>query len=313
MIYVKLTGGIGNQLFQYAAARQVQIRLKEKLCLDYSDMNKTGEFHNNSFINGLNKFKITYDEIIYSKKIFLSKTKTWGKKFYFYDNFLNLLRYCYPLNFELRQFVERRFQINFNRTGYFFVRDGYSPIYPENVLSSDCVLKGFWQSELYYSDIIEELSNEIVFNSNYIQEKNIKFIGLLKRPDSVCCHIRRGDYATGGRVICDEKYFLKCFDIFNKNFEKVFYIFSDDINWVKKNMNFKNYNIVFMDRTSSFCEDLQLFSLSKNFILSNSTFSYWGQFMQKEKNKIVLIPKPWLKKIPTQIYQKEWIQVSIYE
>lgn len=99
-------------------------------------------------------------------------------------------------------------------------------------------------------------------------------------------HIRRGDYVKLGLVVCDIHYYERCMqkmmDIV-KN--PTFFIFSDDISWVKTNLKFKGSELIFIDNNNSSPEDMRLLYSCNHFIMSNSTFSWWGAYLGKYPNK----------------------------
>lgn len=91
-----------------------------------------------------------------------------------------------------------------------------------------------------------------------------------------------------------------------------FFVFSDDLNWVKENLK-TNVNITFVDSHNDSCNELNIMKHCKNFIISNSTFSWWAQYLSDNLGKVVVAPRPWLRKIPSDIYMENWITIPVYE
>ncbi len=172
-------------------------------------------------------------------------------------------------------------------------------------------LTGYHQSEKYFEHCINDIRYYLEPNDSLIKKLQDKYKNELSGQ---CCsvHVRRGDYV--GSVthdVCDMAYYSKCIKhMQNMNINK-FLIFSDDINWCKE--NFKGDNFYFIEGNSTI-EDLFLMSLCKNNIIANSSFSWWGSWLNKNPSKVVYAPSKWfgdnsaIKKYET-IYRKDIIKV----
>ena len=116
----------------------------------------------------------------------------------------------------------------------------------------------------------------------------------MKSTNSVCVHIRRGDYTyLKNYQVCSIAYYLKAMEIMKgKIKEPKFYIFSDDIEWVKKNIDF-DVDVTYIDKNNTSYEELRLMYSCKHFIISNSSFSWWAQYLSTNKNKVVISPNIW--------------------
>lgn len=309
MIYVKMSGGLGNQMFQYAVARWVQCVTKQKLCLDYSDYGSYELNHNATFQSTMGKLCLSYDEVIYTKDDFLRKCTIAPLYKKWYVRFSLISRILF---FEGRMGFERLLQPKLNRLGLIFSRDGFVPIYPEIIHAQDIVLSGFFQSPKYFSHLRSILLKEFCL-SEEISEENKIWINIFQNCNSVCLHIRRGDYALKNRMHCTISYYQKAIE---KMLIKVknphFFVFSDDLNWVKENLK-TNVNITFVDSHNDSCNELNIMKHCKNFIISNSTFSWWAQYLSDNLGKVVVAPRPWLRKIPSDIYMENWITIPVYE
>jgi len=175
---------------------------------------------------------------------------------------------------------------------------------------------GFFQSEKYfihYKKIVLKL-----FRFPKIKDKLVqKYLNLIKNKNSVAIHIRRGDYLNNPKArhfhgILGENYYKKSINYIKKKLKNpIFFIFSDDIELVKKTFSFfNNKKYIFIDTKSSI-NDLFLMSNCKHFIIANSTFSWWGAWLSKNKRKIVCAPKRWLRtRISTpDIIPESWIKI----
>lgn len=141
-------------------------------------------------------------------------------------------------------------------------------------------LNGYWQSEKFF----ESFKDEILSSFNWPELKDYDF------ENSCSIHIRRGDYLNLKHIHTAQtlEYYEKALELINPK-GNVF-IFSDDIDWCEQNLNFKNQ--VFM-RGNSNIEDLRYISLCSNNIMANSSFSWWGAYLNNNPNKIVICPKNW--------------------
>lgn len=151
----------------------------------------------------------------------------------------------------------------------------------------------------------EEIIQDFIFPI-FEDEKNLKIKDKIEETNSISLHIRRGDYLGhtlfGG--ICGEEYYQNAIGIIlNKVKNPVFFIFSNDIEWCKKNLNidYPSYYIDWNKGEESF-RDMQLMSLCKHNIIPNSSFSWWGAWLNKNNNKIVIAPKNWI----NESYENFW-------
>ena len=159
-------------------------------------------------------------------------------------------------------------------------------------------LNGYWQSELFFNNVKDEIINSFKFP----ELNDFDF------TDSCSIHIRRGDYLKlqGMHTHQTLDYYEKALEVVNPK-GKVF-VFSDDIKWCEKNLNFKNQ--IFMKENSNI-EDLRYMSLCSNNIMANSSFSWWGSYLNNNPNKIVVCPKNWFgnNTNDSDIKMKDWIQI----
>lgn len=311
MIYIKLTGGLGNQMFQYAAARWVQEITKQKLCLDYSDLLDYENNHNATFENTLMKLNSRFDLVIKNKEEFLQQTGKFGEEYYKKYRYLSWVSRIGL--FEKRIFVERKNQNEWNKRGFFFARDGYIPIFPENNKSENIVMSGFFQSVKYFPGMKDFLLQELC-SLMPISENNQKWIERFVDTNSVCLHIRRGDFTKKGRQHCTINYYIKAIREMQKIIaDPVFFVFSDDIGWVEKNLIVDNVELIYVNEENDSVSELGIMKNCKHFIISNSTFSWWAQYLAVNESKVVIAPRPWMRRIPTDIYLEDWITMPVYE
>lgn len=146
-------------------------------------------------------------------------------------------------------------------------------------------LNGFWQSEKYFIDIKENIKEELSIDTETLEKLNKIAIG-----NCVSLHIRRTDYvvSNGFHPVLTMDYYNLALEII-KDYDNVL-IFSDDIEWCKQNLSFKN--MIFVENNTNI-EDLWLMSLCKNNIIANSSFSWWGAWLNNNNDKKIIAPKKW--------------------
>lgn len=290
MIIVRLIGGLGNQLFQYAIGRALSIKRNTELMLDISGFNyyKLRDY-------GLSNFNINAKIAKQSEINRLRKPR------------LNIIigKINGILGYE-------KFKIKTLYKEKIFS-------YDHDVLmcSDNTYLDGYWQSERYFSDIRDILLNEISVVAEP-DEPNKRIIKNMRAQNSISVHIRRGDYVTDKVTNsvynhCSLEYYDKAISIMKKKLnDPVFYVFSDDIEWVK--YNFSNYkNVIFIDHNDKDVEDLRLMSNCKHNIIANSTFSWWAAWLNTNPSKFVICPKRWFNSelINTNdLIKSDWIKVD---
>jgi hypothetical protein len=159
---------------------------------------------------------------------------------------------------------------------------------------------GYWQNERYFKVIEDIIRKELMF-SQVPSGKNASEVNIINSThNTVSLHVRRGDYvsevsANKTHGICGLEYYYKALDLLKYRLGDLnLYIFSDDINWAKGNIDFLG-NKVFVDWNddNTNYEDLRLMSLCKHNIIANSSFSWWGAWLNLNPNKIVIAPKKW--------------------
>ena len=179
-----------------------------------------------------------------------------------------------------------------------------------------CRISEFYQSEEFFRPIKEQIIQELKIKTAP-SEENEKLISKISRENSVCVHIRLGDYLLPEwkmLQVCDEQYYYRGIDYMLKNVENpTFYIFSntsEDIDYLRKNYHFP-CEVTYVNLNNPDYEELRLMYNCKHFVISNSTFSWWAQYLCENENKIVIAPKKWsVDDKKKDIYQKNWIRIG---
>jgi hypothetical protein len=177
---------------------------------------------------------------------------------------------------------------------------------------------GYWQSEKYFKNAEDIIRQQFTFKDNLISKKNKALIKQYSNKNTVSIHIRRGDYVTntdanillGG--LCDLSYYENAISYINKNVsEPFFHFFSDDIDWVKENFSsLNNVSFINWNYGADSWQDMMLMSNCKHNIIANSSFSWWGAWLNNNPNKIVIAPSKWFNSHKAlDIVSENWIKI----
>jgi hypothetical protein len=269
MVAVRLLGGLGNQLFQYSFGRALTQKMGDDLYFYMLDKNVGPEslsiLNFNVNINLLNRIDI--------KKIY-----------HFFGNNL-LVRAERKLTSKFT-FIHRGICIE-SATGYTEINASFPTSYD-----------GYLQSYRYFGEIADQLKQELTLKDSF------KIPSVLKEEisncQSVAVHVRRSDYLSrSNRSIygyCNEDYYRRAISyISDKVPDPHFYIFSDEIEWVRQNFNFlpERTRFIVHSAVPPDCIDISLMRYCNHNIIANSTFSWWGAFLGDHRDKIVIAPKNW--------------------
>jgi Glycosyl transferase family 11. len=314
MIYLEMHGRLGNQFFRYAAARALQIKYykNEKLVINFqqiNDMNKKDK----SFYNVLDDFDV-WDYEIYEKggKVIFNETD-FTQKMICAMYYMGMRRYS-PEEMNAQLLYEKKWLKKLNKYGLYWLRTGYYEL--ERSAHKNKFLSGNFESPEYFDFIRERLLKE--FTPKYpLQEKNKELYFLIKGTNSICLSVRRGDFENNEKIkkthsVCQKAYFEKAVQIIREKIPNpVFFMFSDDIEWVRKNIKI-DQETYYEDGTDSVWEKLRLMSACKHFIISNSTFSWWVQYLSCNTNKIVVSPNRWFNNdYDSPLINKKWILIDV--
>lgn len=270
MIIIKLNGGLGNQLFQYAFGRYLAILFNTKVKFDLQ-FHSNGENYTTREL-GLTKFKIDLEiashEEIRNYKLFNNE---------FLSRIERKLIQQIPLTSK-KVSVEKLFEI--------------IPSFRNN-----CYYDGYWQCEYYFEPIKDIIRKDLTLRYD-LDEANKKFAHEISKSTSISLHVRRGDYLSIQSNyeifnVCDLDYYLRAIEIVKEKFPNpFFYVFSDDITWAKQVFKEKIFKIVDINPNNP-SADMYLMSQCKHNIIANSTFSWWGAWLNTNERKLVIAPKKW--------------------
>jgi len=265
MIIVRLNGGLGNQLFQYAAARRLSLKLAVPLKLDLAafEGDKLRVFELDAF--NIEASIASRDEV---------------DKFGSVGIFQKIKR---KLGFETA-----------------IIKEKYYHFDPQILNALDgSYLEGYWQSYRYFEDQSAVISRDLTMKKS-LSGENKTMSARMNSVDSSCLHIRRGDYVSNQQTnqfhgTCSLAYYQQAVgQLVDKVNEAEIFVFSDDIPWAKENLVF-DLPMTFVDHNSAknAYEDLRLMTACKYFVIANSSFSWWGAWLAQYNTKEVYAPKLW--------------------
>jgi hypothetical protein len=275
MILVQLNGGLGNQLFQYALGRKLLHLYGGSLRFDIRllSLNHTPREY------GLDHFRI-------QGKLLTSSEQ---KGFYVFQQ-IPLFRSLFSTYQERLPHYRRLVVLE------------QSPFYDENILKArpNVALKGYWQSEKYFLDIRPILLEELRLKDE-LDTQNQKLYREICDGLSVSLHIRRGDYLSNPAAyqfhgVLPLEYYQRGINLLNDiNASLHYYVFSDDIPWVQRNLQIKNATFVSHNGAQRDYVDLTLMRACRYHIIANSSFSWWGAWLSDYPDKRVFAPRQWCK------------------
>lgn len=295
MIKVLLTGGLGNQLFQYAFGRMLSVKHNTSLVLSAS------------FLQSKLPLKKLATPLRYELGVFNIDAVIESN--FFTGKFL------YPLAKTEHLIKEKISSIQLNKV----LETEFS--FQEELLNvpDNSFLKGNFQSEKYFKSIESVLRKELVFK-NAFSGDNLLTKNKIEETNSVSIHVRRGDYlsikknAQKFAQIPISYYQDAIRHMAAKTKAPVFFVFSDDIDWVKDNLK-TEASLVFVSNNKTpetSYMDMQLMSLCRHNIICNSTFSWWAAWLNNNPAKHVIAPQRWFSDVSINsqdIIPDEWIKL----
>jgi len=299
VVVVRLQGGLGNQMFQYALGRALSARNDAQLILDLTfllDRTPRGDFMFRNY--ELGAFGGVSPEFTRLSRIALKLPAP-------------------AVYFRLTQFLTYVKDFLQLQT---YVREGIYEFQPHILtLQGDVYLDGYWQSSRYFDEIEALLRHE--FTVLPPDDQDVQALGKeIECSESVAVHIRRGDLVSVPSSIQAHgfvglAYFAEGMSEVARRTEKpVFYLFSDDIRWCMKNVvtAYPHVFVVHGQERQKSITDLWLMSRCRHFIVSNSTFAWWAVWMSDSEEKIVVAPRVWARereKAPKELIPSSWIRI----
>lgn len=282
MIITRISGGLGNQLFQYALGKSLALRNNTELVLDTSwyasaeARNPRREFELHHFALHVRTMSRANEQALGLPS--MSSASIMAK----------VRRRLFRLKESRKPLVERTF---ITEPHYHFSPDILA-------IDHDCYLAGDWQSERYFNAHADIIRKGFALK-HPLSPSAQAFLKRIKKTNSVALHIRRGDYVHTKSTntlhgLCSPEYYTQAVAMIAETTSApTLYIFSDDITWVKENLTFP-YPTIFVDDPSiPAYEALTLMSACAHQVIANSSFSWWAAWLNQNPEKIVVAPKQW--------------------
>jgi hypothetical protein len=296
MIISEILGGLGNQLFEYAAARRMTIEFNQELKLDLTFFDR---YHIPDVFR-LDKFNVTY-EVATDEEI--KKLKRFQKS---------------TLPYKVLRKVKRR-PVYLNRHNHFDNMWFYANDWKKKLSMKDnFYVSGYFADPVFFYEIEDILLKEFTLKGE-LNEANKVVLKKIQETNSVSLHIRRGDYVNNPVFAnLPLSYYLDAAGRFLKEDpHTTFFVFSDDLKWAQENLKLEgNMEFVGINDASTDYMELMLMAACNNNIIANSTFSWWGAWLNKNPDKTVYAPALWFSDPERQkryanreIYQKGWQRI----
>jgi hypothetical protein len=305
MIVVKLAGGIGNQMFQYAMARALarrnntEVFIDKSLCANAEGVNSSGIALRCYELDIFNIVGQTADGECRKKTVKVRKEQKFRRS--------SVLLFCKFFNFftdRFRVVIYERKSVRFDKTLLKL---------PDNIY-----LRGYFPSFKYFNDSEELIRQDFTFNKEP-DEQNHNIINEIVCSNSVSVHVRRGDYITSQTTkdkfgVCSPDYYKRSTQhIADKIRNPHFFVFSNDIQWAKDNIK-TGYRTTYVTHNTgkNNYEDMRLMSLCKHNIIANSSFSWWAAWLNRNPAKIVICPTPVFDRLDIRdddFYPKHWTRL----
>lgn len=288
---VILQGGLGNQMFQYA----FYLAMKEhspNTDYDCSIVN---------YNNDHNGFEL---ENIFNIKAKQSKLTLLIVKILKRYTFLQKHKFISLLNIKL-------------------ITDSVPSIYNSIFLKKNKTFRtyylGYWQTEKYFEEIEDKVRNTFTFDKTKLSDKSNSIVSEIQSNTSVSIHIRRGDYLFDKNInlygnICTNEYYNKAIKLIQDKYPQChFYVFSDDCEWAKENLHINGESTyINFNKGKNSWQDMYLMSLCKHNIIANSSFSWWGAWLNSNPSKTVICPSKFINSnSKSDIIPENWLTIEV--
>lgn len=281
MVIVHLSGGFGNQLYSYAFGYAVAKARGEELWIDTAIQDAPWFFRNPDILH----MNITFDKRI--------TYKIGNRRI---DKVFNRVRFRNAIGWTTK-FIKEKDMPDYHKWFDTCVKT-----------KGNIYLKGNWSYEECFEYAKQEVIDRFTFKDKLSEGAQKIADDIISNKNTVGIHYRRGDYVRIGIVISLE-YFIDAMASMAQKLENpVFYCFSEEIAWVKEQFKGLPYDIRYAEYESenSGIEDFQLYSMCENQIASNSSYSWWGAYLNKNSTKYVIAPTNYTGMWSSNLYPKEW-------
>lgn len=301
-IYVMLKGRIGNQLFIYAFAREIQkkVGLETEIIIDDTEVLSM------NWENSLVHYNLPNIRFVHDGNV--RKSKKWVFKLF-------LLRLAQKLSsvgndFNKKFHVEKILRPFLNIFGVLLCENGYIDF--SFGKKRNYFLCGYFQSTKYFKDVNEEIRDLFSLKERIESYPNLE---LLKNSNSICITVKvEHNVGSSLYAVCGKEYWTEAINyMVSKVQNPLFFICSDDVDYVRENLiDCNKYKVVFQDRNLPVHETLATMAQCKHFIIGNSSYSWWAQYLCTNPKKITVAPNLWmLVDMPIDLYSPDWYLIDV--
>ena len=296
----KIEAGLGNQMFQYAHARALQLEFGGRIILDTSSYTPQ---QYRAF--GLKHFRLcqeVVENMSFTDKVAFHILNLW-QRFLYWTKYRRKDSSVLP-------YIRLGF---YHQPMFRYISTAYKPIWPYSYI------RGNFMSEKFFEKYAQQIREDFQIDEP-LREEVVEMAERIKAVNAVCVHIRLGDYLApqwrDKLYVCKPAYYEKAVEMMKEKTESpVFFIFSNthkDFEMIKENFHLDG-DVVYVDEGNADYEDMWLMSQCRHFIMSNSTYSWWAQYLGRFEGKVVVAPSRF-NKYPrwdmTDIYQDNWTIVE---
>ena len=295
MLVVCFGDGLGNQMFQYAFYRELKYRYPQnKVVADISNWYGSINKHNGYDLNRV--FGIRIPECTKKEALLLADYHVNAKKSH------PILSKWFAYN-----------NVKHGPKGTLITVDDPTEFYKEDFELSPIksyMLRGNWVNEKYFEHVQDEIRRDFTFPE--IDAKNAGIMKDIRNSNSVSVHIRGGDYLTMGITSLDSNYYVRAVSLIKDAVGPVkLFVFSDDTEYAKKILGDEDAVYVTGNNGIDSYRDMQLMSMCKHNIIANSTFSFWGAFLNDNPSKIVVAPSVAMRSYNKPFACSDWTLISV--
>jgi hypothetical protein len=294
-IATQMLGGLGNQLFQYAAGRALAERLGGRLILDCTAISRAERAF------ALSCYPIDAEIVCdafgkpHSRRLRLPGSL--GRR----------------LSDAFHDYVPTTYRIKGHRFNVFGEKRSFTYDSIFEILAGSIYLTGYWQSYRYFERVRDLIRGEIR-PAWPLSAANRIWLARIEASNAVCLHVRRGDYLhhNGLPLVCARPYYDNALEHMRRFVQKPqVFVFSDDIPWCRD--AFRGPDIAFVDTNGPdrAADDLRLMAACRHHIIANSSLSWWGAWLAHHPEQIVIAPQPWLPGADTDrdLLPQRWIRL----
>ena len=305
MIYLKFRGRIGNQIFMYAFCREIQYEKGklEEIIIEDADNKSIG------YRNSLKEYNLP------NVKFVDEMTSEYKRRFWLQSLIArvdNRILKKLDLNQSFR--FEKRWQKVFNALGLIKIRDGYMGF--SHRFRKDTFVDGYFQSEKYFPNVKDDIIATFAIEDE-VSKSGYPNLNKIKERNTVCISIKVEDNANNPMYsVCDEEYYKKAIQYMYSHIENpLFFICSDNVQYVKENLiDTTKYDVIEQNLDYSVEVSLAVMAQCKHFIIGNSSYAWWAQYLAGNSNKIVIAPSKWYG-VPADwqwdIYCANWVRIEV--